>query len=510
MADPSSSMDGGDDSLGLPSDMAQLRVSHSPSVAPVAPHSRKRAAPPSPSTSDDEKHPQASPPSPRSPPPQPIALIISRVHNPSQYSDTYLLATTIRELLPAATEAKLRPFGSIRVILPSSADRASVLQKFRDSPAWLQSSFGQSVTLSLPRTPLHTVAVTRVPSQLTAEKVQQELPRIRDLPPVSHIAFRGSGVRKTLILGFSTPDDRDRVLRRGKLPLYMQMYTVERPHTRGHIQCFKCQHYFHTTVTCSSPHDICRKCAGRHRSSQCTSSFLKCTLCGGTHSASSLECPKHPDNLRSRRNRPIQRPPSPQSHVSLPPVSSSQPSRLNAPARVHHRSPWQPVPAVSAPKSPSPPASSSSSSPPARHRPRPATPSSLDEASKLFESSKFLQQILQSAVESAVTQAVKRVETEFLSKARSELKSALNTVTSRLLDAGHYTAIRSVAVADAGKGECPPAGELDALIYHTFVKASQRIPPDKPSSSKSPKSSHSSKSSKSSKSSEPSKKPRNG
>ncbi|KAL7739841.1 hypothetical protein ACLKA6_003283 [Drosophila palustris] len=61
-------------------------------------------------------------------------------------------------------------------------------------------------------------------------------------------------------------------------------------------QCFRCQKFDHHVSNCKSPVQICFKCTGPHRGSECQKSKLIdaiCANCGGNHVASNTLCPAY-------------------------------------------------------------------------------------------------------------------------------------------------------------------------------------------------------------------------
>lgn len=66
---------------------------------------------------------------------------------------------------------------------------------------------------------------------------------------------------------------------------------------RGATQCYNCQGFHHSALTCYKP-TVCPKCAGNHRASQCSMKHwgpnAKCANCGGNHVASFRGCEKFP------------------------------------------------------------------------------------------------------------------------------------------------------------------------------------------------------------------------
>lgn len=73
-------------------------------------------------------------------------------------------------------------------------------------------------------------------------------------------------------------------------------------HPPGPVQCHNCQLWHHTQATCKLA-PKCVKCAGSHRSKDCTIvkgvDNVKCANCQGGHTANWGGCPKRPSNFKT-------------------------------------------------------------------------------------------------------------------------------------------------------------------------------------------------------------------
>ena len=102
-----------------------------------------------------------------------------------------------------------------------------------------------------------------------------------------------SSLRTTLNLTFAKQDLPE------KNHLGCQTHTVY-PFMSSPPQCFKCQHFGHLLSSCRG-NVACRKCAGKHMTKTCTSSFIKCILCGQGHTATYSRCPVRLHHLAIHR-----------------------------------------------------------------------------------------------------------------------------------------------------------------------------------------------------------------
>lgn len=64
-----------------------------------------------------------------------------------------------------------------------------------------------------------------------------------------------------------------------------------RPYVPKPLQCHKCLKIGHVAAVCGSA-TVCSKCAGPHKTSDCSEGTLKCANCEGPHDASSKKCPR--------------------------------------------------------------------------------------------------------------------------------------------------------------------------------------------------------------------------
>lgn len=98
-----------------------------------------------------------------------------------------------------------------------------------------------------------------------------------------------------------------------ELPQYIRAkylrYKV-RPFNRGPARCMKCTETGHMETSCLN-NARCGKCAGSHRTAECTNSVLFCPSCGGNHPLWALICPanrpKKPVAMTSRAPQEVQR-----------------------------------------------------------------------------------------------------------------------------------------------------------------------------------------------------------
>lgn len=70
-------------------------------------------------------------------------------------------------------------------------------------------------------------------------------------------------------------------------------YAVNKDHKEP-LRCAKCQKFGHMARNCSSPHDICGTCSGRHRTAQCNAFRTECCVSckSQSHTSWSRKCPE--------------------------------------------------------------------------------------------------------------------------------------------------------------------------------------------------------------------------
>lgn len=91
--------------------------------------------------------------------------------------------------------------------------------------------------------------------------------------------------------------------------IYHQRVTIEDPKkTKSIAQCMRCQQYGHTKNNCMRPYR-CVKCAGPHKTTECTKSPntpATCALCEGSHPANYRGCQVYREVL-TRKSQPVKR-----------------------------------------------------------------------------------------------------------------------------------------------------------------------------------------------------------
>lgn len=85
--------------------------------------------------------------------------------------------------------------------------------------------------------------------------------------------------------------------------LFHLTMNVEKRNKMEVTQCFRCQRYGHTNISCALPLR-CVRCAGEHLLKDCTVWRFdpRCCNCGGDHSAGWKLCPSRPDNKQTPRS----------------------------------------------------------------------------------------------------------------------------------------------------------------------------------------------------------------
>ena len=99
-----------------------------------------------------------------------------------------------------------------------------------------------------------------------------------------------------LMLGFASANAANKFTGGGRASIASEMLPVSRPTTQPQ-RCLKCQRLgcAHIAATCKQPHDTCGRCAGHHRTSDCsetTEANYHCSNCNMPgHGAVSSDCP---------------------------------------------------------------------------------------------------------------------------------------------------------------------------------------------------------------------------
>ena len=207
------------------------------------------------------------------------SIHIKMVDNPSQFQNPLLLARTLRSTFPDIKDGRLLPFGSIRVDFKSEVDRTNALKKSilnLGSKAFIQEISNSS----------NRIAILNINKMITEQDILEEL-KFQGLSATSIFSrSRSSSPTYTAIVTFESENEANKIIDSRKIFLGYQRYRVELPHRSPTPQCFRCQKYGHTTYTCTSTIDYCRKCSQQHKTSECESNTRKCRLCNGDHYSS--------------------------------------------------------------------------------------------------------------------------------------------------------------------------------------------------------------------------------
>ena len=81
---------------------------------------------------------------------------------------------------------------------------------------------------------------------------------------------------KTIILEVS-PNNYKKIMSRKQIFVGSQICKVYEEY--GIVQCYKCYKFGHKSNNCTNDIDICKKCAGSHRSDKSSSNDIKCVNC---------------------------------------------------------------------------------------------------------------------------------------------------------------------------------------------------------------------------------------
>ena len=118
---------------------------------------------------------------------------------------------------------------------------------------------------------------------------------------------RAEGQKKAfLAIGCKSRESANRLIKDGCI-IEGQLLNARKPRPEP-LRCAKCQRLNckHVARTCTSPHDICARCSGQHRTTECankSSENLRCANCRGPHAASDRSCEVFQEQLKRMREQ---------------------------------------------------------------------------------------------------------------------------------------------------------------------------------------------------------------
>ena len=100
---------------------------------------------------------------------------------------------------------------------------------------------------------------------------------------------------KSIKVGFKTIEDKLNAIKNGIKIAFRKHYVVDYTPKRP-LQCLKCYDFNHHAKDCTKEEQVCKKCAGSHKHTDCTSREdqpPKCNNCGEEHPATFAGCPNY-------------------------------------------------------------------------------------------------------------------------------------------------------------------------------------------------------------------------
>jgi len=193
----------------------------------------------------------------------------------------------------AAAVQKL-PSGDIRVVTYSTYDKA----KMEEDSAWLQELWPQATVSK----PMHRVVVHGVRAGWQLEdkaswgKMEEEnlrwLPNLRIEQAVwlkSPMARKGQQ-HSSAIVAVQNEEQARAITKKGLLHAGTVLMAEPYHPKQRVVQCLKCCQFGHISPYCKEDRATCGKCAGPHKTADCTSTTHKCSNCKGAHPTWSVRC----------------------------------------------------------------------------------------------------------------------------------------------------------------------------------------------------------------------------
>ena len=234
------------------------------------------------------------------------SLVIRGIAKPRENRDTFCLQRKLAELELDMRDAFVQPQGSVRLLFETEQKKTAALEQLQteEKQAKLLESFGKDASVERGRSP-HRIAFLRVPQRDSREGFKASLER--EGFTVEHIEYRGHQERHThtRIVTVKEGDKAKAAIEKGEVRLgFLVRYRVGSAHAPPPVQRFRCQNFQCHSNSCTNA-QRCRKCAGPHRSSECTApaSVRRCANCGGPHAASAFVCPKRPLTVQQKQQQ---------------------------------------------------------------------------------------------------------------------------------------------------------------------------------------------------------------
>ncbi|KAF9761028.1 Nucleic-acid-binding protein from mobile element jockey [Nosema granulosis] len=193
-------------------------------------------------------------------------------------------AKVLKEAFPKIRENKVFPFGTLRIKFDSKQD----LDEAFNSNAYIQ---GQKVSLERHEAKGLKLAIKKLPTGIPTEMLDEELKTAGLNFSSWEWRNKRGAPRATLLVSLKDQSLYNKTLSKGRVLLFQTPFRVEKPLSTKPVQCFNCQKFGHSSITCTGQ-TKCRTCSLEHRSKDCPKGLKKCANCKGDHCSTALICPK--------------------------------------------------------------------------------------------------------------------------------------------------------------------------------------------------------------------------
>lgn len=225
-------------------------------------------------------------------------LLVLDIEDVRPFRSLMFLDKVVTEIFPTAQDAKLTTRGAVLVTFETLVQMRVSLRTAGQTEKFAERFGPRARTVESDM--FKRVAIIRFFRGCPDSDIEQGL------------AEKGMGVAKierkghphaftcTAIVTLTSEEHADQLIFGGSLQIGRRSFEVQKVKPRRPVQCYRCQSWRCSTAICrkADGDDTCRKCAGKHRSSNCTAGNTRhCALCGGAHASSSARCKFHPANL---------------------------------------------------------------------------------------------------------------------------------------------------------------------------------------------------------------------
>ena len=234
------------------------------------------------------------------------AVMLNHQFPESVTSNRVKLADEIEKIKPDATrisEVVITRGGKVLIFGEEYSDYGKLLKK----DSWKKSEHGE-VTPSVPiakTIPQHVVlrgVDLNIPDEDIKEKIQEK--GLNPLETKRLINASSGKPTYSVKVTLHSQEEKIKLLNNGLSAFYKHHRCEEYRMSLQALQCYKCQKFGHGQSQCKSPVEVCLRCGGNHRHTDCEvdKEHPKCANCQGNHPAHFRGCQVYKDAAKQQQN----------------------------------------------------------------------------------------------------------------------------------------------------------------------------------------------------------------